>query len=139
MSSRKYRQKGYMDDDRPERKESRPASKPRSDRPRGRGLGAPTETVFRCARCGTKETLSGPVEPAQTCRSCGSDLHTCTNCRYFDTSAPNQCREAVPAPIAKKATRNECELFMAKGVKEFKADSGKSVDPKDAFDALFDL
>ncbi|MGB3562365.1 MAG: hypothetical protein WBH85_10360 [Thermoanaerobaculia bacterium] len=95
--------------------------------------------MFRCARCGTKETLSGPIGLLQTCRSCGSDLHTCTNCKHFDTSAPNQCREAEAKPIAKKATRNECELFMAKGAKEFKADSGKPDDPKDAFDALFDF
>ena len=128
-----------MDDDSPERREPKGKPKPRSDRPRGRGLGAPTETVFRCARCGTKETLSGPIASVQTCRSCGSDLHTCTNCRHFDTSAPNECREAVTEPIAKKSTRNECELFRPKGAKEFKADSGKQDDPKDAFDALFDF
>ncbi|MGB5817324.1 MAG: hypothetical protein WBI27_19210 [Thermoanaerobaculia bacterium] len=139
MCSRRYKQKGYMDDDSPQRREPKGPPKPRSDRPRGRGLGAPTETVFRCARCGTKETLSGPIGLLQTCRSCGSDLHTCTNCKHFDTSAPNQCREAEAKPIAKKATRNECELFMAKGAKEFKADSGKPDDPKDAFDALFDF
>ena len=139
MCSRRYKQKGYMDDDSPERREPKGKPKPRSDRPRGRGLGAPTETVFRCARCGTKETLSGPIAPAQTCRSCGSDLHTCTNCKHFDTSAPNECREAVTEPIAKKSTRNECELFRPKGAKEFKADSGKQDDPKDAFDALFDF
>ena len=139
MCARKYRQKGYQDNE--EREKRRPSSRPRESdgRPRGRGLGAPTATVFRCARCGQKLTLTGPLATDATCSQCAQDLYTCTNCLHFDTAAPNECREAVPVRIVKKAVRNECRLFAPKLVQEFESESGKPDDPKAAFDALFDF
>ena len=138
MCSRRYRQKGYMDDDAPQPRERDRPKGPRLDKPRGRGLGAPTATVFRCARCGHQQDLSAPIESGGACSSCGADLHTCSNCTHFDTSAPNECRKEIQVAIRKKATRNECDLFEPKVAKEFKSDSGKRDDPKAAFDSLFD-
>ena len=139
MCSRKYRQKGYMEDAGGEKRKRGRPQRENIGRPRGRGLGAPTATVFRCARCGGKQNLSASLTTAATCLACGKDLHTCTNCLHFDTGSPNECREAVPLRIAKKATRNECGLFAPKLVQEFEADSGKPNDPKAAFDSLFDF
>lgn len=139
MGARKYRQRGYMDEAEPERKERSSRPRQRDGRPRGRGLGAPTATVFRCARCGHKQTLTSPVAADATCPECAQDLHTCTNCIHFDSSAQNECRESVPERIAKKAARNECDLFAPKMVQEFERDSGKPDDPKAAFDSLFDI
>lgn len=139
MSDRKYRQRGYMDgggDERPRR--GRPAG-PRREGPRGRGLGAPTAEAFRCATCGRQAAPPRADETGAACPSCGADLHTCTNCRHFDSSAPRECRKPVARRIAGKAKNNECDLFEAKVTKEFAADSGKPDDPKAAFDALFDL
>lgn len=141
MSERRYRQRGYQDDgERPARESRRPAV-PRDgvERPRGRGLGKPTATVFRCARCGAEQTLGARVSADSVCPGCGDDLHTCTNCIHFDTSAPNECREDVPAGVAKKSKRNDCELFAPKTAREFASDGGKPDDAKAAFDALFDL
>ena len=82
----------------------------------------------------------GGVEYDSSCANCSADLHTCTNCRFFDVSAPNECRESVQERIAAKSKRNSCELFAVKLVKDFARDSSaKSDDPKAAFDALFDL
>ena len=124
---RKYRQRGYQErDDRGSQRPSGPQA-PREKKdgpPRGRGLGAPTESVFRCAKC-------------------GADLHTCSNCIHFDTSARWECRqfEAIPAKILKKSTRNECTLFTPKLAQEFAKDSDKPApgDARAAFDALFKL
>ncbi len=128
-----------MDDgEREPRQRSRP-QRERDDRPRGRGLGAPTASVFRCARCGHKQPLVDSPPLDATCPECSQDLHTCTNCLHFDTGAPNECREAVPVRIAKKATRNDCSLFELKIVQEFESDSGKPGEGKAAFDALFDF
>ena len=137
--SRKYSQRGYQDsegrDD--EGRRSGPPSG-RREGPRGRGLGAPTESLFQCARCGSRIVTNVGLET--TCSKCGSDLHTCTNCRHFDTSVAKECRELVPARIAGKAKRNTCDLFAARIVKGFAADAEpKKDDPKAAFDALFDL
>ena len=79
------------------------------------------------------------VKTAATCSACGADLHSCTNCRYFDSSAPLECRKEPPARVAGKAKNNDCQLFEAKVTQEFGSDSGRPADPKAAFDALFDL
>ncbi len=139
--SRKYRQQGYQDDDRGAGGRRGPSGpRPPREGPRGRGLGKPTATVFKCARCGTR-VLDPEVAVDATCGECGSDLHSCTNCTYFDSSAPKECRQPIEARIAKKAQRNECGLFQAKTVQEFASDSGGPApsDAKSAFDDLFNF
>ncbi len=151
MTDRKYGQRGYMDndDDRGRQGAKRP---PRERRPgpRGRGLGKPTATVFRCAVCGEKQ-LSGtsylsPYEVTKIgldtkCWKCAGHLHTCTNCRHFDSSAPGECRTGAPEYVASKAKRNTCGLFENKVTQEQAEDLGGDTpsDAKTAFDALFKL
>lgn len=137
--SRKYRQRGYQDDE-PRKGRHRSEPRPqRSEGPRGRGLGRPTATVFRCARCGSKQTVSDGIRPEATCSSCQTDLHTCTNCRYFDTGAVNECRAEISVPISKKSTRNECELYEPKEAKEVASSESEPSDPKSEFDSLFNF
>lgn len=140
MSERRYRQRGYQDDAPSERRE-RPAGPPREKRegPRGRGLGAPTATVFRCAVCGRKQDAPAAAAFAAVCVQCGTDLHSCTHCIHFDTSAPNECRKQVTPRTPKKSKRNECELFEPKLAAEFAAEAERPADAKAAFDALFKL
>lgn len=137
--SRKYRQRGYQD----EEPRGRPTgSGPRPDRPegpRGRGLGRPTATVFRCARCGEKQTAGADVALDATCSNCGSDLHSCTNCRHFDSAAPNECLAEIAERVARKASRNTCDLFAVKMTQEVRSSEPKPSDAKAAFDALFDF
>ena len=139
MGAQKYRQKGYQDEDRGKR-DSRPAAGPRPQRegPRGRGLGRPTESLFKCARCGQKLPMDTTVGPEATCNGCGADLHSCTNCRHFDTGARFECRQEIPERIAKKSTRNQCELFGPKTVQGFATERGTS-DARSEFDSLFDF
>ena len=141
MSDRKYRQRGYNDSDsREERRPRRPQGpKPERDGPWGRGLGAPKASVFRCAVCGEKQPPPEPEDFAAACRKCKADLHTCTHCRHFDTSAPKECRKDIPVRIARKAQANECELFTPKATAEFASEAKRGDDARSAFDALFDL
>jgi hypothetical protein len=152
MTDRKYGQRGYQDSDR-EKGAKRPQSGggPQAPReqpqgPRGRGLGAPTATVFRCAACGVKQEVGAVVALDAVCARCGGDLHTCTNCLHFDTGAHNQCRAGVEPRVAKKSLRNTCETFAPKAAQEFAKESGPSGgggsrpdDPRSAFDALFKI
>ena len=144
---RKYRQRGYQDsgprDDPPRPGLQGPREK--KEGPRGRGLGAPSESVFRCAACGEKRPIL-PEEPLPldaACSRCGADLHTCSNCVHFDTSVRWECRRhtELPARVAKKRDRNECPLFTPKLAQEFAKDSDKPApgDARSAFDALFKL
>ena len=147
MPDRKYRHRGYQDEERREERRPPDQSGPRErpEGPRGRGLGAPTVTVSRCRMCGTRQQISGPVPGDATCANCGNDLHTCSNCAYFDTSRPNECRKPVLQRVTNKTKRNTCELFAPSTVQEFASDrpavsapDGSVADsPRAAFDALF--
>ncbi|MFQ5528630.1 MAG: hypothetical protein ACE5GX_20540 [Thermoanaerobaculia bacterium] len=138
MTDRKYRQKGYQDGDNRDRRPSGREPVRGGDGPRGRGLGTPTATVSKCSRCGTKVSAAPDFEAV--CSSCGSDLHSCANCRHFDTSAPLECRKPIETRIPTKSKRNSCSEFEARLVQEFESDSrGGARDAKAAFDDLFNL
>lgn len=118
MGDRKYRSKGYQDgartggsggsagggggfsSDRPARMEGGP---------RGRGADRHRDEVFRCKACGEKNDADVVMNSA--CRKCGTALHACSQCRHFDGSAPGQCRQPIPAPIAAKSKANDCSFY----------------------------
>lgn len=143
MSDRKYGQRGYQQDDRAKASTPRGPSGPppeRKDGPRGRGLGAPTESVFKCSQCGHAMPIAFVVEVASTCGGCGRDLHNCVNCRFFDSGARWECRQAIPERLSSKTKGNACTLFEGKTTQQFAREAEKPRDPKDpraAFDALF--
>jgi hypothetical protein len=150
MSDRKYRQSGYQDSPR-ERPRPEPAGPRQPDPargPKGRGLGAPTASVFRCAACGKRVELASDIELTSTCPHCRADLHTCTHCASFDSGIHNECRQGgatLPdgqsqVKIAKKTKRNECTLFSPRTTQEFaKEETRAPDDPRAAFDALFKI
>jgi hypothetical protein len=114
MSDRKYRQRGYQDSDKPERKE-RPRT-PQPGPPRHRDqLGPRTPrmvarvTRARCANCGA--VLTPGFDPNGACPKCKFDLHCCKQCLHFDTGARFECTEPIPEAISKKDARNDCTFF----------------------------
>jgi hypothetical protein len=140
----KYRQRGYKDSDRDERPRQGPQGpREKKEGPRGRGLGSPSDSVFRCAACGEKRilVLGEEIPMDATCAKCGADLHSCSNCVNFDTSVHWECRKhaEIPARVVKKRDRNDCPLFTPKLAQEFAKDAGKPSpgDARSAFDALF--
>ena len=159
--SRKYGQRGYQEGERREPREGgRPGGAPAHrepppprhnlDRPRGRGLGAPSEETFRCAVCGTQQAPPPPEDLAAACAKCGAELHTCTHCTHFDTAARWECRRweerqaAALGPVARKSKRNDCPLFAPRATLEFAREKPADTtadpdDPRAAFDALFKL
>ncbi len=142
MSDRKYRQRGYQDDDRQrDRQDQRPRAPEGPGRlegaPRGRGVGLPGEAVFKCARCGATAAETAVASDA-TCRACGSALHSCTNCTFFDPGARFECRKPTEARVESKMKANACPLFEPKSVRELRSKTaGAPSDPRAAFDALF--
>lgn len=137
--SRKYRQSGYQDEERPSAR--RPPSggpRERPEGPRGRGLGTPGAAVFRCGQCGGKQPAADVAADAR-CGGCEADLHTCKNCAHFDPSAPLECRQPIPRRISPKTARNDCELFEVKWTQEFAAEAESPTDAKTAFDDLFNF
>ena len=142
MTDRKYKQRGYMEREQAQQRQDRQQPpRERREGPRGRGLGAPTATVWRCRVCGGEQQVMGTVGPAAVCSSCGNEMHTCTNCSHFDSSQPKECLKPVPERIVAKSKRNECDLFAPAVVQVFASEaresSRPSSDPRAAFDALF--
>ena len=121
MSDRKYRQRGYQDENKPRGPKGAAAPRPpKQDRAPGRQLqdaaGPKTPNlmaaheVWRCARCGT--LLSLPIADDSACPKCHVDLHSCVQCVSFDTSARFECAQpTLGARVSPKDTKNTCPLF----------------------------
>ena len=138
MSDRKYRQRGYMDNDRdsqPSRPQSKAPQKPRDhEGPRSPKMMAFGESV-KCASCGAKAPSNIVFE--SSCTNCRAELHTCRQCNYFDPSARFECSKPITVKIVNKNARNQCELFAPRTVVERQTSSGAPNDARAAFAKLF--
>jgi hypothetical protein len=144
MSERKYRQRGYQDDDRRER--PAPAQRPKEPRdprlprdPRVPNMPGFRE-VFRCARCGSIEGTD--IGSLSVCTHCGVPLRACIHCASFDSGARFECRQALTARVAPKDAANDCRWFaprvsIARETGSTPASTTSSA--KRAFDDLFKI
>src|SRR3954451_13729545 len=109
---RKYGQHGYQDSgnrERSERQAEKPKEKPKGG-PRGskareapRPMNMPGfQEVLRCSLCGTIVSNSVQIDLESRCPKCKADLHSCKNCRHFDTGAALECTQPIPERITKK-------------------------------------
>lgn len=146
MSDRKYRQRGYQDDDKDRApKPQTPRSAPEPGAPAGarrisqdgpRNINMPGfREVVRCAQCGN--VGSAAVSLDARCARCGADLHACAQCASFDPGSRFECMETIPARVAPKNTRNTCTLFAPRITVERETTTPRTDDPRKAFDDLF--
>jgi hypothetical protein len=151
MSDRKYRQRGYQDDDRDRRPQGdRPSGGPRPPRPPGKPAGnkmdreprafnVPAfEQTMKCARCGAE--IAGYSAFDAVCR-CGTALHSCVQCASFDPGSRFECMQTIPARISPKDGPNRCTLFDPRVQVQRQTSSPRqeSTSAKDAFDKLFKI
>lgn len=139
---RKYKQKGYQE----EQKEQRPRSKADSgfgSRPSPR-IETRFTDIIRCSNCSSAVEVVGSVSFTDQCKKCQADLHSCKNCIFFDPSAHFECKKPIEARVAKKNERNMCMQFQIKVSVEKLQTTPKAPRPKEppsaarqAFDALF--
>jgi|SRR5687767_15077204 hypothetical protein len=135
---RKYRQRGYREDDRDRPKPQAPRP-PREERdgPRTPNLMASHE-VFRCGRCGRIQPATIGLE--DRCPQCGTDLHSCVQCVSFDPGSRFECMQTIAARISPKDGRNTCTLFAPRTTVERQTGStpaAGSGSARQAFDDLF--
>jgi len=109
---RKYKQHGYMDHGKPEKKKERPPeSRPRQEQigPRTpRMVG--TVTRARCSNCGG--VLTPGFDSNGQCPRCHFELHSCKQCVFFDSAAQFECTQPIPERIARKDARNDCTFYQ---------------------------
>jgi hypothetical protein len=155
MSERKYRQRGYQDDDRDRQSRAPggpPGERPRPPREPGRPAGVKTDRepraanvpafhqTMKCARCGNE--IAGYSAYDATCARCGTALHSCVQCSFFDPGSRFECmQEALAARISPKDGPNTCTLFEPRVRVERQTSSTREgpVSAKDAFDKLFKI
>lgn len=65
-----------------------------------------------CWRCGTAVgDVPQPLARLAECRSCGTELHVCRMCAWYDTSVARSCREPVADEVNDKERANFCGYF----------------------------
>lgn len=69
------------------------------------------------------------------CPSCGSDLHCCLNCSFYDVGAYNDCREPQAERVLDKTRSNFCDFFRFKQTENSSESSDLS--PKVKLEELF--
>jgi|SRR5437762_6038321 len=135
MSERKYRQRGYMEDDRAREQHPKWQSTPRErEGPRSPRMMAFAEKV-KCATCGA--TVTGNIGIDSSCPKCKADLHACRQCISFDPGSRFECRKPITARIVNKGAKNSCELFGPRTIVERETSSGSPGNPRQAFSNLF--
>ena len=64
-----------------------------------------------CHSCGKAFELEDKVGRQQTCPDCNAYLHCCLNCRFYDPSVYNECREPQAERVVDKEQANFCDYF----------------------------
>lgn len=90
-----------------------------------------------CRKCGEPITLQ-EIYRSSTCPSCGADLHSCVNCKFYAPGSHYDCHETIDEPVREKSRANFCGSFsVARNPNGKSADSDKAKKAIDAFNALF--
>jgi hypothetical protein len=77
-----------------------------------------------------------PLARHEECSHCRAQLHVCRMCVYFDTAAPQQCREPVAENVSDKQRANFCGYFQI-NPQAYASPSDQSADSHRQLDALF--
>ncbi|MFP4190957.1 MAG: hypothetical protein ACLFU6_02685 [Candidatus Hydrogenedentota bacterium] len=92
----------------------------------------------RCHNCGA-EWDSEKREPGvkEFCSQCDAWLHCCLNCRFYDPSVSQQCRNPTVEYVADKAAANFCGEFEFAETAPPRAQGRDGDSARDAFGDLF--
>ena len=147
MSDRKYRQRGYQDDDRdrqpkpqarkPEPEPGAPAGTRRISQDGPKNINMPGfRQVVRCAQCGN--VIGDEIVTETRCTRCGTDLRTCAQCESFDPGSRFECMQVtLTARVSPKNMRNTCTFYSPRTTVERETTTPKVDSARKAFDDLF--
>lgn len=78
------------------------------------------EETINCFAChkDTGIALASKVSRTEECPYCFASLHSCKMCKFYDSSAYNECHESQAARIIEKDKSNFCDFFILSGVGE---------------------
>lgn len=88
--------------------------------------------MISCQKCGNNleaflSKLPGNKPSRQdTCPQCLSDLKSCLNCEFYDSSRKWECREDISERVSDKEKNNFCDYFSMNRKASKKSDSEPS-------------
>jgi len=88
-----------------------------------------------CVFCGKPVDLEVKIGRLHECPSCGHYLHACLQCRFYDRSYHNECREIQARQVGDKENANFCEFFEFG--RDVAKEKSKVEETKSKLDALF--
>jgi hypothetical protein len=90
-----------------------------------------------CHACKQDLALGREVGRKDECPHCHTDLRCCLNCRFFDRSAPKQCREPIAELVREKDKANYCDLFVFADAAAVARPGGDQENTRKTLDDLF--
>ena len=90
-----------------------------------------------CHRCGRAIGPAERVGRRDTCLQCGTDLHCCLNCSFYDAAYNNQCRESQAERQVDKLVGNFCDYFALRIGRQLSSDTTRKESARARLDALF--
>jgi hypothetical protein len=92
-----------------------------------------------CWKCGKAIAVPAPIGRAAVCETCGADLRSCRNCRFYSPGSYHDCLERVDEAVRDKERSNFCDSFQLDPRLRSDRPGGTrgSPDARSAFDSLF--
>ena len=96
-----------------------------------------------CKKCG-KPINQTEMFRSSTCEFCGSDLHSCINCKFYEPGSHYDCHESVQERVSDKEKANFCDYFSVVSLSSFQnsdtakdSKTDKATFARNAFASLF--
>ena len=91
-----------------------------------------------CWKCGKNIEEGTQIFRNSECPECKSDLHSCRNCKFYESGAHYDCKESVDFPVNDKECANFCDYFSVRFDFSSNATKNEKIDAaRNAFNNLF--
>jgi hypothetical protein len=95
---------------------------------------------LNCWKCGqVLDDMPMPLRRRDECPACGTDLHVCRMCEFYDISVAKSCREPVAEEVTDKERANFCDYFRGRPVVHAGGGAGETDAARAQLDALFGI
>jgi hypothetical protein len=91
----------------------------------------------RCHACLKGLEIKIPVGRRENCPFCGSDLHCCLNCVFYEMGTYNDCRETQAERVIEKNRSNFCDYFIFRDAETDSREKNPGESVKTKMESLF--
>lgn len=96
--------------------------------------------VLSCWKCGhALDDVPLPLRRRDECPACGTDLHVCRMCEFYDPSVAKSCREPIAEEVTDKERANFCDYFRGRPGVQAAGGADDTQAARAKLDALFGI